>query len=161
MEKSRQRAPYPEVIDEKGLISWKRAFTETLITLGFWGLIFYFLAILITFLLWYFGVKLMYYEIYSEGFQEMQRLFGNAASITFIVIMALLCWSCYNLILVKIKGERRRSRVSICFDNDMAKLFNIDLDVLEKIKKYPRLSVLFQQDHLIFTTTDLPAAPNE
>jgi poly-beta-1,6-N-acetyl-D-glucosamine biosynthesis protein PgaD len=161
MEKSRQRAPYPEVIDEKGLVSRKRAFTETLITLGFWGVIIYFLAIFITFLLWYFGVKLMYYEIYSEGFQEMQRLFGNAVLITSIVMITLLCWSCYNSILVKIKGERRHSRVSICFDKDMAKFFNIDLDTLEKIKKYPRLSLLFQQDNLIFTITDLPAAPNE
>jgi poly-beta-1,6-N-acetyl-D-glucosamine biosynthesis protein PgaD len=161
MEESRQRAPYPEIIDEKGLISWKRAFTETLITLGFWGIILYFIVILITFILWYFGIKLFYYEIYAVGFQELQRLFGNAAVVTFIVIFLLLFWSGYNIVLVKIKGERRRNQVRICFDEDLAKLFNIDLNTLEKVKEYPRISVDFQQDKLTFTTTALPAAPNE
>jgi poly-beta-1,6-N-acetyl-D-glucosamine biosynthesis protein PgaD len=161
MEESRQRAPYPEIIDEKGLVSRKRVFTETVITLGFWGIIMYFLAIFITFVLWYFGIKLMYYEIYSVGFQEMQRLFGNAALVTFVVIFLLLCWSWYNIILVKIKGERRRSQVSICFDEDLAKFFHLDHDALEKIKEYPRISVDFQQENLVFTTTALPAAPNE
>lgn len=161
MDESRQRAPYPEIINEKGLVSRKRAFTETVITLGFWGIILYFIGILITFILWYFGIRLVYYEIYSVGYQELQRLFGNAAVVTFIVIFLLLCWSWYNLILIKIKGERRRSQVSICFDEDLAKFFNIDLDTLEKVKEYPSISVDFLQDKLTFTTTALPAAPNE
>ena len=90
MDESRQRAPYPEIINEKGLVSRKRAFTETVITLGFWGIILYFIGILITFILWYFGIRLVYYEIYSVGYQELQRLFGNAAVVTFIVIFLLL-----------------------------------------------------------------------
>ncbi len=161
MEESGQRASYPEIIDEKGLVSWERTVAETAITLGFWGIILYFIVILITFILWYFGIKLVYYEIYAVGFQELQRLFGNAALVISIVIFLLLCWSGYNLILIKIKGERRRSQVSICFDEDLAKLFNIDPDTLEKVKDYPRISVDFQQNKLAFTATALPAAPTE
>ena len=82
MEESGQRAPYPEVINEKGLRTWKRVFIETSITLGFWGIILYVLTIFITFILWYFGFHVAYHEFYVVGFYEMQRLFTNAIMIS-------------------------------------------------------------------------------
>lgn len=155
MEESGQRAPYPEVINEKGLRTWKRSFIETSITLGFWGVILYLLTIVITFVLWYFGFRLAYYGFYVEGFYEMQRLFSNAITITLIVVILALLWSYYNVLLIKIKGERRRSQVSICFDEDMANFFHIDSDVLEKIKNCPAISVSFTQDGIFCKAIDL------
>lgn len=155
MEESGQRAPYPEVINEKGLRTWKRSFIETSITLGFWGVILYLLTIVITFALWYFGFRLAYYDFYVEGFYEMQRLFSNAITITLIVVILALLWSYYNVLLIKIKGERRGSQVSICFDEDMANFFHIDSDVLEKIKNCPAISVSFTQDGIFLKAIDL------
>jgi poly-beta-1,6-N-acetyl-D-glucosamine biosynthesis protein PgaD len=158
MEEFRQRAPYPEVINEKGLITWKRVFIETSITLGFWGVILYLLTIVITFALWYFGFHSAYHEFYVPGFYEMQRLFSNAITVSVIVVVLALSWSYYNVILIKIKGERRGSQVSICFDKDMANLFHIDPDVLEKIKNCPAISVTFNQDDISFKAIDLWAS---
>jgi len=158
MEESGQRAPYPEVINEKELRTWKRVFLETLITLGFWGLILYLLAIFITFALWYCGFHLAYYELYVVGFYEMQRLFANAITVSLIVVPLSLLWSYYNVFLIKIKGERRGSQVSICFDKDMANLFHIDSDVLEKIKNCPAISVSFNQDDVFLKAIDLWAS---
>jgi poly-beta-1,6-N-acetyl-D-glucosamine biosynthesis protein PgaD len=158
MEESGQRAPYPEVINEKGLRTWKRVFLETLITLGFWGIILYLLTIVITFVLWYLGFHLAYYEFSVVGFYEMQRLFANAITISSIVIILSLLWSYYNVLLIKIKGERRGSQVSICFDEDMANLFHIDPDVLEKIKNCPAISVTFNQDDIFLKPIDLWAS---
>jgi poly-beta-1,6-N-acetyl-D-glucosamine biosynthesis protein PgaD len=155
MEESGQGAPYPEVIDEKGLRTRKRVFIETSITLGFWGLILYLLTIFITFIFWLFGIQLVYSEIFTVGFQEMKRLFENAAGVTSIVALVLLIWSYYNVALIRIKGERRNTQVSICFDSDMAKFFHIDPDVLEKIKNCPRISVRIKQGAIIFSETSL------
>jgi poly-beta-1,6-N-acetyl-D-glucosamine biosynthesis protein PgaD len=157
MEKSGPGTPYPEVIDEKGLRTWKRVFIETVITLGFWGVILYLFSIVITFTLWYFGFQVAYYQFYVPGFDEMRRLFSNAIMVTTIVMIASLLWSYYNVILIKIKGDRRGSQVSICFDKDMAKLFHIDPDVVEKIKDCPAISVTFNQNDISFKTVDLKA----
>ena len=155
MEESGQRAPYPEVINEKGLITWKRVFIETSITLGFWGIIIYLLTTVITFALWYFGFHWAYYEFYVLGFYEMQRLFNNAITISLIVVILELLWSYYNVLLIKIKGERRGSQVSISFNEDMANFFHIDPDVLEKIKECPAISVSFNQGDISFRAIDL------
>ncbi len=158
MEKSGSRTSYPEVINEKGLRTWKRVFIETGITLGFWGLILYLLAIVITFILWYCGFNLAYYQLYVIGFYEMQRLFSNAILVSTVVVTLSLLWSYYNVFLIKIKGERRRSQVSICFDEDMAKLLHIDIDLLRKIKECPAISVSFNQDEIFFKVIDLSAS---
>jgi poly-beta-1,6-N-acetyl-D-glucosamine biosynthesis protein PgaD len=157
MDEPRQRSSYPEIIDIKGLKTKKRVFIETVITLSFWGLILYLLAIFVTFILWLLGLRLVYYEIYVGGFQEMRRLFENALSITTVVVLVLLFWSYYNLVLFKIKGERRVRQALISFDKDMAKFFKIEPEMLEKMKSCPRINLSIEQDTLIFRETDLPA----
>ena len=160
MDEPGPRSPYPEIIDIKGLKTKKRVFIETVITLSFWGLILYLLAIFVTFILWLFGLQLFYYDIYAGGFQEMQRLFENALSITTVVLFVLLFWSYYNLLLYKIKGERRRSQAIISFDKDMAKFFKIAPEMLEKMKSCPRINLSIEQDTLIFREPGLPAPQN-
>jgi poly-beta-1,6-N-acetyl-D-glucosamine biosynthesis protein PgaD len=150
MEESRQRPPYPEVIDEPGLKTKKRVFWESLVTLSFAGVVLYLLGFIITFLLWVFGYHLMHLEIYELGNQEMLRLFKNAGWITACVVLVTLCWSYYNLLIFKIRGERRGRRVAVCFDKDLADFFKIDVEVLEKAKNYPRLSVLQKEGTIIF-----------
>lgn len=158
MDEPRQRSPYPEIIDIKGLRTKKRVFIETAITLSFWGLILYLFAIFVTFVLWLFGLQLFYYEIYVSGFQEMKRLFENALAITTVVVVILLFWSYYNLALFKIKGERRSRQAIISFDKDMAEFFKIEPEMLEKMKNCPRINLSIEQDTLIFRETDLPAS---
>jgi len=158
MEEPGQRSPYPEIIDIKGLKTKKRVFIETAITLTFWGLMLYLLAIFVTFILWLFGLHLFYYEIYIGGFDEMQRLFKNTITISAVVVSILLLWSYYNVLLFKIKGERRNRQVSISFDNDMAKFFKIEPEMLEKMKEFRRLNVCIEQDTLMFRETDLPGS---
>jgi poly-beta-1,6-N-acetyl-D-glucosamine biosynthesis protein PgaD len=158
MDEPRQRSAYPEIIDIKGIKSKKRIFIETAITLSFWGLMLYLLTIFITFILWLFGLQLFYYEIYLTGFHEMKRLFDNALTITTVVVVVLLFWSYYNVALFKIKGERRVSRVIVSFDNDMAKFFKIEPEMLEKMKNYPRLNLSIEQDNLTCRETELPAS---
>ena len=155
MGKSGQGVTYPEIIDEIELKTIKRVLIETSITIGFWGLILYLLITFLTFLLWLFGFNLLYSEIYLSGYAEMIGLFEKGGMITGVVIFILFGWSCYNMALIKIKGERRHNQVSICFDKDMAKFFNVDLNVLEEIKNYPSVTVALEPNGLVFYKNDV------
>jgi poly-beta-1,6-N-acetyl-D-glucosamine biosynthesis protein PgaD len=158
MEESGQRVTYPKIINAKELRTWRRVFVETSITIGFWGVILYLFSVVITFIFWYFGFHVAYHEFYVVGFYEMGRLFSNALIVSTVVVLVSLLWSYYNVILMKIKGERRGNQVNICFDEDMARFFHIDSGVLEKIKDCPAISVSFTQDDIFFKAIDLPAS---
>jgi len=151
MEKSRQRPPYPEIIDDPSLKTRSRIFWETVVTLGFWGVILYLLQFFLSFLLWVFSVHLMHQEIYELGNPEMLRLFRNAGWLTSIIVLLTILWSYYNLMLFRLRGERRRRQMSICFDKDLASFFKVDLEVLEKSKDYSRLAITQQEDAVLIT----------
>jgi len=85
----------------------------------------------------------------------MVRLSKNLGWLTTIIVIGMLFWSYYNYLIVKIRGERRGSRVSVCFDKDMADFCKIDVNVLEKAKNYPRLSILQKENTIIFNEIGL------
>jgi hypothetical protein len=91
----------------------------------------------------------MHLEIYKFGNQEIMGLFRTAGLITAIVLLATLSWSYYNMLLIKIRGERRGTRVRVCFDQELADFFKIDPEMLEKAKNYPRVSVVMEEDTII------------
>jgi poly-beta-1,6-N-acetyl-D-glucosamine biosynthesis protein PgaD len=156
MGESGQRPSYPEFIDQTGLKSKKRIFVEIFITLGFWGLILYLLWIIITFILWALGFELVYSRlIYAVGYQEMLTSLEKAAMVTSIILFLQLIWAYYNYILFKIRGERRTSQVRICFDNDMADFFKVNVDVLEKVKNYSSVSVFQNENNIGFIVSKL------
>ncbi len=150
MGEPRQRVAYPEIIDDKKLKTKKRIFFETSLTLGFWGVMLYFITIFVTFILWLAGFKLFYYEIYAVGYEEMLRLFTNGGSLTLIIVAGLMAWSYYNIALIKIKGERRKREVRICFDQDLAELINVDFEMLEKNKNNPCIHLFIEGDTILF-----------
>jgi poly-beta-1,6-N-acetyl-D-glucosamine biosynthesis protein PgaD len=156
MEESRSGTAYPEIIDEKSLRTKKRMVVETSITLGFWGLTLYLFITFLTFLLWLFGLKLVYSSILVAGYPEMVGLFANGMRITVVIVLILLLWSFYNRALIKIKGERRKSQVIISFDQDMADFFNIDIEVYREIINSPAIIVAMEGDTLIFIKVDFP-----
>lgn len=156
MEKSRSGTAYPEIIDDKRLRSKKRIVVETSITLGFWGITLYLFITFLTFLLWLSGLKLVYVSILVGGYPEIVGLFTNGMTITGVIVLILFLWSFYNRVLIKIKGERRKSQVIISFDQDMADFFNIDIEVYREIINSPLITVATEQDKLVFSKTNLP-----
>ena len=151
MEESGQRAPYPKIIDVRGLKTKKRLFCETLVTLGLWGVFLYLIGFILSFTLWLLGFSLLSHEFYESGNQEFMRLFKNAGWLTTIVLLVTISWSYYNYFVYKIRGERRASRVGICFDKDLADFFKVDPEMLEKVKNYSRVSVVMEGDTIIIS----------
>ena len=129
---------------------------ETSITLGFWGLTLYLFITFLTFLLWLSGLNLIYVNILAGGYPEMVELFSKSMQITIVIVLILFLWSYYNRMLIKVKGERRKSQVVISFDQNMADFFNIDIDVYREIINSPAIFVAMEGDTLIFSKIDLP-----
>jgi len=154
MAESGQRAPYPKIIDVRGLKTKKRVFWETVLTLGLWGVFLYLIGFIAAFILWLLGLRLLSREIYEMGSPEIVRLFKNAVWVTAIVVLPLLLWSYYNYFLFKIRGERRCSRVGICFDKYLADFFKVDPEMLEKVKNYSRVSIVMEGDTIIMPIKD-------
>lgn len=142
MEKSRSRSTNPEVIDSWQLKSWSRILLEGFITLAFWTGFLYLLIPIVTLGLWVFGVRIAYTELIgNQGIMELVKILKSSGIIILIVTLILLTWSYYNYLLFRIRGERRGSRVMICFDEDFCGRYHLDVQTLQTAKEQARLSV--------------------
>jgi poly-beta-1,6-N-acetyl-D-glucosamine biosynthesis protein PgaD len=142
MEKSRSRATNPEIIDSWQFKSWSRILLEGLITLAFWTGFLYLLIPMVTLGLWLFGINIAYTELIgNQGIMELVRILKSSGIIILVITLILLTWSYYNYLLFWIRGERRGSRVMICFDEDFCDRYHLDVQTLQAAKQQPRLSV--------------------
>lgn len=149
MEKSGSRSSNPEIIDSWRLKSRSRIFLESLVTLAFWTGFLYLLIPMVTLLLWIFGFKIAYAELIgAEGLMELVKIIKDSGIIIFIITLMIMAWGYYNYLLFRIRGDRRGSRVMICFDEDFASRYHLDLQTLRAAKEEPRLSVTLADDRI-------------
>lgn len=142
MEKSGPRVAYPEIIDREDLKSSGRKFLENLITMAFWTGYIYLMVPLVTLCLWVFGVHFAFTEIIGDqGLAELARIIRSGGIIVLSITIMILGWSCYNYWLIRVRGERRNSRVMICYDEDFSALYHLNLEALQDAKKQSRLVV--------------------
>lgn len=149
MEKSGSGAPNPQVIDSWQLKSRTRIFLESIFTVAFWTGFIYLLIPIITLLLWFFGIRIAYAELIgAEGLKELIKLIKNSGFIIFVVSLLLLSWGYYNYFLFRLRGERRNTRVLICFDEDFAARCQLDPEDLRAAKAQSRLVVHLDGERL-------------
>ncbi len=149
MDKSRPGNSDPEIIDRPELKSTSRVLVEGTLTSIFWGLFIYWLSPLVTLLLWFFGIKFLHYKLIEEGgLLQFIDVLKRGGVIFLCILVIYLSWIYYNIIMYKIRGERRGSRVSITQDEDFAKFYHLDLDLLERAKAQPRLKVRLREGKL-------------
>ena len=149
MEESGSRSSNPEIIDSWQIKSRSRIFLESLVTLAFWTGFLYLLIPMVTLLLWIFGFKIAYAELIgAEGLNELVKIIKDSGIIIFFITLIIMAWGYYNYLLFRIRGDRRGSRVMICFDEDFASRYHLDLQTLRAAKEEPRLSVTLADDRI-------------
>jgi len=122
---------------------------ESFVTLAFWTGFLYLLIPMVTLLLWVFGFKIAYAELIgAEGLKELVKIIKDSGIIIFFITLIIMAWGYYNYLLFRIRGDRRGSRVMICFDEDFASRFHLDLQTLRAAKEEPRLSVTLADDRI-------------
>jgi poly-beta-1,6-N-acetyl-D-glucosamine biosynthesis protein PgaD len=147
MGKSGQRDPQDSIIiDQPELKSTSRLVIEGLVTTTFWGLFLYSLAPIVTILLWFFGIKFIYFELIEQ--QEFWRLLKMLRQGSYLILCILLVywvWIYHNILLLRRRGERRCSRASITLDEDLARSYQVDPDLLAQAKVHNRLNIYLRQ----------------
>lgn len=142
MAKPRPRSPYYKIIDKAELKTPWRYFLEESITLAFWAIWVYWIYPVLTVLLWVMGVRIIYTELFpTGGFAELISLLKQAGFIFLVIMAIILTWSYYNYLWFLRRGERRDKKVLICYDEDLAKFYKIDANLLREAKKYNQIEV--------------------
>ena len=150
MEKSGQGNPHPEIIVRDEAKSRLRVAVEGLLTVAFWVLYVYVLLPIFTLVLWVFGVRTIYDEIFGlKGYMALIDILKNGGLITIAILAILAGWAFYNYRMFVSRGERRSSRVSISNDREISRLLSVDLDGLESIRKLHRLRVKIDGEHYL------------
>jgi poly-beta-1,6-N-acetyl-D-glucosamine biosynthesis protein PgaD len=149
MEESGSRDPHPKIIDRQDLKSRSRILLESLITLAFWTGFLYLLVPLVTLCLWVLGVKIAYTELIgAKGVAEFAQIIKSSGILIFFVTLIILGWTYYNYLWFRVRGERRNSRVMICYDEDFSALYHLDLQTLQTAKTQNRLVVTLTDGRL-------------
>ena len=150
MEKPGQGDPHPEIIVRDEVKSRLRVAVEGLLTVAFWVLYIYVLLPIFTLILWVFGVRTIYDEIFGlKGYMALIDILKNGGLITIAILAILAGWAYYNYRMFVYRGERRSSRVSISNDREISRLLSVDLDSLEGIRKLRRLKVKIEGEHYL------------
>jgi poly-beta-1,6-N-acetyl-D-glucosamine biosynthesis protein PgaD len=151
MEKSGSRSAHIKIIDQASLKSPWRYLFEGSLTLVFWALWIYWLLPVFTAVLWFFGIRLFYQEIFPQGGLEEFLTLLRDAGIVFVAIIALIfIWTHYNYLWFLRRGERRNKFVPICHDTDLARFFRVDPEALEQAKGASRIEVNLEKEKLVF-----------
>ncbi|MCX5834247.1 MAG: poly-beta-1,6-N-acetyl-D-glucosamine biosynthesis protein PgaD [Deltaproteobacteria bacterium] len=147
MEKPGQGNPHPEIIVADEAKSRLRVAVEGLLTVAFWVFYIYVLLPIFTLVLWVFGFRTIFDEIFGQkGYMALIDILKNGGLITVAILAILVGWAFYNYRMFVSRGERRSSRVSISNDREISRLLSIDLDSLESIRKLHRLKVKIEGD---------------
>ncbi len=156
MEKSGPRPPYRRLIDEPALKSPLRHLLEGSITLFFWALWVYWLLPVFTAILWFFGIRLFYEQIFPQGgIEEMIRVLKDAALVFLSILAIIFVWTRYNYLWFLRRGERRNKLVAICHDEDLARFLRVDPSALAEAKGCRILGITLEGQKIKFQPVPL------
>ena len=141
MDKPRPRDACP-IVDKPEIKSKLMLYSEWTFTTILWTLYVYLLMPIVTLILWIFGVKIMYVQLFEQsGFTQMLEVIWGGGQIALVIILSFFIWSYYNYLIFRIRGERRNRQVLISQDEELAKAFNINPDLLPEAKEHHRFFV--------------------
>lgn len=147
MEKSGQGHPHPGIIVRDEVKSRLRVAVEGLLTVAFWVFYIYVLLPIFTLILWAFGVRTIFDEVFGQkGYLALIDILKNGGLITAAILVVLAGWAFYNYRLFVKRGDRRGSRVSISSDREIARLLDLDPAALESIRRRRRLKVKVERE---------------
>ncbi len=159
MEKPGSRPPHHRIIDEPALKSPLRHLLEGSVTLFFWALWIYWLLPVFTALLWFFGIRLFYEQIFPQGgIEEMLRLLKDAGIVFLSILAVIFLWTRYNYLWFLRRGERRNKVVAICHDGDLARFFRVDPAALAEAKGHEVMGITLEGGEMKFQPIFFPSS---
>jgi biofilm PGA synthesis protein PgaD len=146
MDEPRPRDSYP-IVDRPEVKSRLRLFSEWSLTTVLWSVYVYLFMPIVTFILWAFGIKLLYQELMEQaGFYEFLKVIEGGGLAILIIMGIFFIWSYYNYLIFRIRGERRNKQVLVAQDDELAKIYKIDPDFLRSVKDNYRFIVKLKDE---------------
>lgn len=125
--------------------------------MAFWTIGVYWLAPVLTVLLWFVGIRLFYEEIFPQGGTwELIELLKRGGMLFLFLTGIILTWTYYNYLWFLRRGERRNKKVMICHDEDFAKFFDIDVQLIKKAKNFPKVEVEIKDSRIVIKGIESP-----
>jgi poly-beta-1,6-N-acetyl-D-glucosamine biosynthesis protein PgaD len=121
----------PPIINRPDLQSFQQKYGQSLITVLFWILFFFFMRPLIGMVGWFFGLQL-FTEIMlvKGGYHALLALLGWYLAIIILMGIVLKCWSLYNLLRYGRHEKRHRQPAPITV-GEVAQHFQVDVGHLK------------------------------
>lgn len=146
----------PPIINRPDLQSFRQKYGQSLITVLFWVLFFFFMRPLIGMVGWFFGVQLFTdIMIVQGGYQALVELLIWYAGIIFTMGLALECWSLYNLFRYGRNEQRVRQPQPIKAEV-LAGHFQVDVDRLRSLQAARRVVLEHDENGRLVNTEAEP-----
>lgn len=116
----------PPIIDRPDLQSFQQKYGQSLVTVLFWILFFFFMRPLIGMVGWLFGLQLFTdIMLVQGGYHALLQLLGWYAAIICVMGAILKCWALYNLMRYGRHEKRLRQPEPLTVE-EQARHFQID-----------------------------------
>ena len=132
----------PEIIiNRPDLQSFKQKYGQSLITVLFWVLFFFFMRPLIGVVGWCFGVQL-FTDIMIEqgGYHLLFEWLTWYAGVVVLIGLVMGCWSLYNLYRYG-RNEKRKNHPQPAQAEEIAAFFQIDPDWLNELQAAKKITL--------------------
>jgi poly-beta-1,6-N-acetyl-D-glucosamine biosynthesis protein PgaD len=127
------------IINRPDLQSFQQKYGQSLITVLFWILFFFFMRPLIGMVGWFFGLQLFTdIMLVKGGYHALLQLLGWYCGIIFVMGALLKCWSLYNLFRYGRHEKRRRQPAAVTVE-ELAQHFQVDPGHLQNLQRAKRV----------------------
>jgi poly-beta-1,6-N-acetyl-D-glucosamine biosynthesis protein PgaD len=129
------------IINRPDLQTFQQKYGQSLITVLFWVLFFFFMRPLLGMVGWFFGLQL-FTEIMlvKGGYHSLLELLGWYFVIIIVMSVVVKCWSLYNLIRYGRHEKRLRQPTPVTVENQ-ARHFEVDPGLLEQWQAARRITL--------------------
>lgn len=131
----------PPIINRPDLQSFQQKYGQSLVTVLFWILFFFFMRPLIGMVGWFFGLQLFTdIMLVQGGYHSLLQLLGWYVAIICVMGAVLKCWALYNLMRYG-RHEKRIRQPSPLTIEDQARNFLVDTDRLRDWQSARRVTL--------------------
>lgn len=131
----------PPIINRPDLQSFQQKYGQSLITVLFWILFFFFMRPLIGMVGWFFGLQLFTdIMLVQGGYHALVQLLGWYVAIICVMGAALKCWSLYNLMRYG-RNEKRIHQPTPLTAEEQARHFHVAIDHLRDWQRARRVVI--------------------
>jgi biofilm PGA synthesis protein PgaD len=137
----------PYVINNPKLKSVLRNGIELSVTTIAWTIWIYLLIPLVTWLLWYAGIRVTFLEHFiMDNMKGLASVIGYYSIGIVGILLVFFMWSSYNRF--RFRGHDRRTHGRNVTEKELSEFFNIPADDIEKARTIKQMSVVFKDDSI-------------